>query len=158
MTSNEQGIVPDPAPSSGAKNKQKRGYGGNRNFRRNNQRRNQGHNVRHLICTPKFEGRTPELKGHAYDTGYGVQASCFITTTRKFAEYAGQTCSNSGDIRLAILNQEDVKFKLPTLDMYPDLQGVDKKDIAAIVIKQEYDIYAKQRATYNNNKTRMHAI
>eukprot|EP00957_Ditylum_brightwellii_P183067 13944404-Ditylum_brightwellii.AAC.2 len=64
-------------------------------------------------------------------------------TTREFAEYAGQTCSNSSNIRLAILNQEDVKFKLPTLDMYPDLWGVDKKDIAAIVIKQEYNIYVK---------------
>eukprot|EP00957_Ditylum_brightwellii_P195697 14910209-Ditylum_brightwellii.AAC.1 len=75
MTSNKQGIVPDPAPSSGAKNKIKRGNGGNRNFRRNHgQRQNQGQNMCRLIRTPKFEGRTQELKGHIYDTGYGVQA------------------------------------------------------------------------------------
>eukprot|EP00957_Ditylum_brightwellii_P064762 4914692-Ditylum_brightwellii.AAC.1 len=64
MTLNKQGIVPDPAPSSGTKNEQRRGYGNNRNFRRNNQRRNQGQNARRLVRTPKFEGRTPELKGH----------------------------------------------------------------------------------------------
>eukprot|EP00957_Ditylum_brightwellii_P019626 1480674-Ditylum_brightwellii.AAC.1 len=155
MTSNEQGIVPDPAPSSGVKSETKRGNGGNRNFRRNHgQRRNQGHNVRRLILTPKFEGRTPELKGHIYNTGYGVQASRFIATTREFTEYAGRTCKNSGNIRLAILNQEDVRFKLPTLDKYPDLRGEDKKEIAGIVIKQEYDICVKRRATYNDNKTR----
>eukprot|EP00957_Ditylum_brightwellii_P183153 13949947-Ditylum_brightwellii.AAC.1 len=108
MTSNKQGIVPDPAPSSGVKNEVKRGNSGNRNFRRNHgQRRNQSQNARRLIRAPKFEGRTPELKGHIYDTGYGVQASRFITTTREFAEYAGRTCKNSGNIRLAILNQED---------------------------------------------------
>eukprot|EP00957_Ditylum_brightwellii_P093897 7150489-Ditylum_brightwellii.AAC.1 len=44
------------------------------------------------------------------------------------------------------------------MDMYPDLQGVDKKDIAAIVIKQEYDVYVKQKATYSDNKMRMYAI
>eukprot|EP00957_Ditylum_brightwellii_P138315 10541916-Ditylum_brightwellii.AAC.1 len=42
--------------------------------------------------------------------------------------------------------------------MYPDLQGVEKKDIAAIVIKTEYDICIKQKATYNDNKTRMYAV
>eukprot|EP00957_Ditylum_brightwellii_P127733 9741247-Ditylum_brightwellii.AAC.1 len=69
MTSNEQGIVPDPAPSAGVKSEAKRGNGGNRNFRRiQGQRRNQGQNARRLIRTPKFEGRTPELKGHVYDT------------------------------------------------------------------------------------------
>eukprot|EP00957_Ditylum_brightwellii_P161213 12274471-Ditylum_brightwellii.AAC.1 len=126
------------------KNVQKRGNGGNRHFRRNhNQRWNQGQNMRCLIRAPKFKGITPELKGHVYDTGYGIQANRFITTTREFAENADWTCSESGDIRLAILNQEDVKFKLPTLDMYPDLQGADKKDIVAIVIKQEHGIYVK---------------
>eukprot|EP00957_Ditylum_brightwellii_P124276 9473177-Ditylum_brightwellii.AAC.1 len=95
----------------------------NRNPRRPfNRRRTQGLHNNQIIRNPKFKGRTPELKGHIYDAGYALQASQFITTTKELAEYAGRTCSNAGEIRLAILKQEEVKFKLPTMDLHPDLK------------------------------------
>eukprot|EP00957_Ditylum_brightwellii_P149195 11361285-Ditylum_brightwellii.AAC.1 len=62
-----------------------------------------------------------ELKGRIYNFGYVLHASCFVTITRDFAKYANRTCSNAGSICLAILNQEDVVFKLLTMDLYPDL-------------------------------------
>eukprot|EP00957_Ditylum_brightwellii_P072372 5500718-Ditylum_brightwellii.AAC.1 len=32
------------------------------------------------------------------------------------------------------------------------------KEIAAIIIQKEYDLYMKRKATYKQNKTRMHAV
>eukprot|EP00957_Ditylum_brightwellii_P161747 12315296-Ditylum_brightwellii.AAC.1 len=111
-----------------------------------------------FISTPKLEGHTLELKDHIYNAGYALLASHFINTTREFAEYTGRTCCNTGDIHLAILNQEDVVFKLPTLDLYPALKGADMADIAAIIVQKEYDIYVKHKAAYTDNKTRMYTI
>eukprot|EP00957_Ditylum_brightwellii_P122939 9373744-Ditylum_brightwellii.AAC.1 len=65
MTTNQQGIVPDPASSSTNRQTSRAQRLDTNHRRRNQQDRN---NRRYAPRASKFEGQTPELKGHIYDT------------------------------------------------------------------------------------------
>ena len=61
----------------------------------------------------RFAGETEELKGSIYDVGTGSQADMFITTTKAIASYAGCTCTDPQDIRVAIQKLEDTVIAVP---------------------------------------------
>eukprot|EP00957_Ditylum_brightwellii_P122667 9355049-Ditylum_brightwellii.AAC.1 len=152
MTWNQQGIVPGLTLSSVNKPVNIKPRQDKNPIRRNQSRTNR----RYIPRTPKFEGCTAKLKGHIYDAGYAIQANLFVTMIRELAEYTQRTCNNSGNICLAILQQEDMVFKLPTLK--PEFKCEDTTEVAAILIQKEYDIFVKHKAIYKQNKIYMYAI
>eukprot|EP00957_Ditylum_brightwellii_P067120 5094785-Ditylum_brightwellii.AAC.1 len=52
----------------------------------------------------KFEGKTPELKGHTFDTDYALKADLYMKSAKEIAQYAGRTCKQPEDIMGAIKN------------------------------------------------------
>eukprot|EP00957_Ditylum_brightwellii_P141355 10770512-Ditylum_brightwellii.AAC.1 len=59
---------------------------------------------RPTIKREKFEGKTPELKGHIFDSGYALQADLYTKTAKEIAQYAGRTCKQPEDIMGTIEN------------------------------------------------------
>ena len=100
---------------------------------------------------PKFEGKTPELKGHIYDIGVENQADLFARTTKEIAEYAGRHCKQSLDIRTAIETLAEVLIPVPAD------RGTSNTTFNSLMLGKDLDIYVKRVDVYNQNKAEMYS-
>ena len=100
---------------------------------------------------PKFEGKTPELKGHIYAVGVENQADLFTKTTKEIAEYAGRHCKQSLDIRTAIETLAEVVIPVPAD------RGTSNTTFNNLMLGKDLDIYVKRVDVYNQNKAEMYS-
>eukprot|EP00957_Ditylum_brightwellii_P126337 9631642-Ditylum_brightwellii.AAC.2 len=104
-------------------------------------------NVRRpTIKREKFEGKTPELKGHTFDTGYTLQADLYMKTAKEIAQYAGRTCKQPEDIMGAIKNLMELVLVAPTTAIVTAMGDPDDPMDQAtlkIYLSKEIDLHQK---------------
>ena len=89
--------------------------------------------------TPKFEGKSDDLKGHIYDCSDVRQSDQYTKTTKKIAEFIGRTYTYGGDARLAVET-----LSLPTLVIPTDPpEGANRTETR--IWEKTVDEHVKQR-------------
>eukprot|EP00957_Ditylum_brightwellii_P084817 6449486-Ditylum_brightwellii.AAC.1 len=115
--------------------------------------------TRPITKREKFEGMTPKLKGHTFDTGYALQADLYMKSAKEIAQYAGRTCKQPEDIMGAIENLTELVLKAPNITsvtaMLSDPDDPFDDATLKIYLSKEIDFYLKHRDQYKENKTKM---
>eukprot|EP00957_Ditylum_brightwellii_P071659 5447849-Ditylum_brightwellii.AAC.1 len=102
----------------------------------------------------KFEGKTPKLKGHTFDTGYALQTDLYMKSAKEITQCAGRTCKQPEDIMGSIENLTELVLVAPSITSVTAMMS-DPDDPFKIYLLKEIDLYLKLRDQYKENKTKM---
>ena len=100
----------------------------------------------------RFVGTTSGLEGVVYDVGTSTHSELFTITTEKIAAYAGRTCKEAQDIRVAIEKVEDIKIPKPVKDTEGD-DAINEK-----ILNRDIEAYVKRKAIYRQNKSSLYSV
>eukprot|EP00957_Ditylum_brightwellii_P191225 14560451-Ditylum_brightwellii.AAC.1 len=103
---------------------------------------------RPTIKKEKFEGKTPEIKGHIFGTCYALQADLYMNTAKKITKHADRTCKQPKDIMGVIKNLIELVFVSPTTTTLPAMNDPDNlmdQATLKICLSKEIGLYLKRR-------------
>jgi hypothetical protein len=66
-----------------------------------------------VVKQPKFVGRCEDLNRHIFDCSSVQGANVFTKSKQELAEYAGQSCKHSAEVRIAVENLEPATIPHP---------------------------------------------
>eukprot|EP00957_Ditylum_brightwellii_P182207 13881342-Ditylum_brightwellii.AAC.2 len=112
---------------------------------------------RPTIKREKFKGKTPELKGHIFDTGHALLADIYTKTAKEITQYAGRTCKQPEDVMGVIKNLTELVLMPPTTTTLTALNDPDSlmdQATLTIYLSKEIDLYLNRQDQYKENKTK----